>query len=86
MGAVVSFHAANTITAARVALHILGPDPAAPAHVLILRWALGDFCTITDCWQPHKALGLCDTHYRGHRRATRNEAHLLNRAARRRVA
>lgn len=77
-----TFNAAHTVTAAAVELHIFGPDPYAPDHVLILRWALGDFCTIPDCWTPHRALGLCDRHYRGHRRATRNEAHLLNRAVR----
>jgi hypothetical protein len=78
-----TFDPANTRTAAAVEHHILGPDPHAADHVLILRWALGDFCAIPGCWKPHKALGLCDTHYRSHRRAVRNESHLLNRAARR---
>lgn len=78
-----TFDAANLRTAAAVELHILGADPHAAAHRLIIRWALGDFCSIPSCWKPHKALGLCDTHYRKHRRATRNESHLLNRAARR---
>lgn len=58
-------------------LAFLGPDPDAAAH----RGALAHGCRITGCPARHEALGLCVVHYQVHRRAVRNEAHLLNRAA-----
>ena len=71
----------STADYAAVILHLMPPDPDAPLHLLQLRWNLGDFCAIPGCPNAHKALQLCDAHYRGHLRATRNEAHLINRKA-----
>ena len=70
----------TAITAAAI-VTLTPPDPDAPLHLLQLRWNLGDFCAIPGCPNAHKALQLCDTHYRDHLRATRNEAHLINRKA-----
>ena len=71
----------DTATTAAAIVTLTPPDPDAALHLVQLRWALGDFCTIPGCPNPHKALCLCDTHYRAHVRATRNEAFTINRKA-----
>ena len=71
----------DTARTAAAMVYLAPPDPDAPLHLMQLHWALGDFCTIPGCPNPRRALCLCDTHYRAHVRATRNEAHLINRKA-----
>jgi hypothetical protein len=60
--------------ATRALAQIQPRDPEARLHVLVLRWALGDYCTRPGCEGEHRALGLCDKHYRQHQRAMSNEA------------
>ena len=66
--------------AATRALALLTPDPDAAFHVLVLRWALGDFCTRPGCEGTHYAMQLCNRHWRAHQRAVRNEAAGINHA------
>ena len=64
---------------ARAILQLIGPDPDGEQHMRDLERAIGALCR--GCDQPARSLGWCDTHYRAHRRATCNEAHLINRKA-----
>ena len=72
-----------TQTTAKVILELLHEDPDADAHWLDLARAVGSACGIGECMNVLRAKGLCDTHYRQHLRATRNDAHIVNAEARR---
>jgi len=69
--------------AAALQVALVGVDPDAGLHCFDLLEALRSRpgCRITGCSRRHCGLGLCLRHYRIHTRATRNEAHLLNRRA-----
>jgi hypothetical protein len=61
--------------------HICGVDFEADRHWTDLGREVGVICLICD--QPAEGRQLCQRHYRRHLRATRNEAALINRDARR---
>lgn len=72
---------AATYREAQILLAIIGPDPDAARHMRDLEQAVGLRCIIAGCGRRTKAGRMCDTHYRAHRRAVANEAHLINRKA-----
>lgn len=67
----------ETFLEARALLNALGHDLDAETHWTDLGRELGAVCTACD--DPARSRGFCDTHYRRHVRATRNEAALINR-------
>ena len=67
-----------TMHLAAAILASIGPDPCAEWHRYELAKATGAICRIDSCPGQHLALGLCAGHYADHRRAVRNEAHLIN--------
>lgn len=81
-----AFDADNIRDCAAAILKLIGPDPDAARHVHDLKTELGCFCTIFECDKPRSSLGLCDQHYRQHRRAVANESHLINYAARKKAS
>lgn len=72
---------AATYREAQILLAIIGPDPDADRHMRDLEQAVGLRCIIAGCERPNKAGRMCEAHYRAHRRAVANEAHLINRKA-----
>lgn len=69
-----------------VARILAGTDPDAARHWADLGHALGLSCVIAGCGERSRAGRMCDAHYRRHARAFRNEARLINRAARGKAA
>ena len=65
---------------ASMLLDTLGPDPDAARHWDELGRAIGRTCRIPHCGDPARAGGMCDMHYRRHRRASHDQqAHIVNR-------
>jgi hypothetical protein len=76
----------DTIKAAAVIIHLSAADPDAALHLLTLRREFGDVCAIYGCERPHRSLGMCEMHLGRHKRAVANEAHTINRTAKRKAA
>lgn len=74
----------ETFLEARALLAILGPDLEADRHWEDMGREIGAICRI--CYEETRANRLCEHHYRRHLRATRNEAALINRNAKRRAS
>jgi len=54
-----------TAIAAASLLRMLPVDPEAERHRVQLMAAMGWKCAIDDCPRQSRAVGLCDSHYRG---------------------